>query len=218
MFSFNVLLLVGTLVCLFAAPSSNMIVREASKLDTDGPVESNVTSARTLPKLIPTFPSSKSRETLTKRFGTKILQQIESFRSTWFKLDAEKPTFVPTVNQMVWFSALVNVPTTRGRRKRSFSTRKEYRQLTCQQRNRFHSAVKALKTSLIDGVSQYDIFVQFHHPSMAPAAHGGAGKSYSKYSLSYKSHCSCLSCIVFDNIYSFIIMINEDFSGLFSVS
>ena len=180
MSSLNVLLLVGTLVCLFAAPSLNMIVRETSKLDTDGLVKANGTSVRTLPKLLPTFPSSESRETLKKRFGTKILQEIESFRSTWFKLDAEKPTFVPTVNQMVWFSALVNVPTTRGRKKRSFSTRKEYRQLSCQQITRFHNAVKALKNSLIDGVSQYDIFVQFHHPSMAPAAHGGAGKFISK--------------------------------------
>ena len=156
----KVLLLSGILVCLFAEPSLS------SK-----PV-------RKLPKLKPTFASSVSKEKLTKRFGQKILHQIENFRSTWFKMDAEKPTYVPTVNQYVWFSALMKVPTTtRGRNKRSFSTRKEYRQLTCQQRTRFHNAVKALKNSLIDGVSQYDIFVQFHHPSLAPAAHGGAGKS-----------------------------------------
>ena len=157
MFSLKVLLFIGILVCSFAEDS----------LSSEPVVK--------LPKLKPTFPSSRGK--LMKRFGEKILHQIDNFRSTWFKLDAEKPAFVPTVNQYVWFSALVNVPTIkRGRKKRSYSTRKEYRQLTCQQRIRFHNAVKALKDNLIDGVSQYDIFVQFHHPSMAPAAHGGAGK------------------------------------------
>ena len=52
--------------------------------------------------------------------------------------------------------------------------RKEYRMMTDFERNRFHDALNQMKTTLIDGISQYDIIVLNHGVNVAPGAHFGA--------------------------------------------
>lgn len=52
-------------------------------------------------------------------------------------------------------------------------TRKEYRTLTDDERKAFHAVLNALKTTEIDGVSKYNLLVEYHAPATSPAAHFG---------------------------------------------
>ena len=42
------------------------------------------------------------------------------------------------------------------------------------ERRRFHDALLNMKLSMVGNVSQYDLFVHFHHPDWAPGAYRGA--------------------------------------------
>lgn len=52
-------------------------------------------------------------------------------------------------------------------------TRKEYRTLTEEERKAFHAALNAVKTKEIDGVSRYNLLVEYHAPAASPSAHWG---------------------------------------------
>ena len=51
--------------------------------------------------------------------------------------------------------------------------RKEYRSLSDDERHRFHTAVRELKNSRMDGKRKYDVFVGYHQANMAPGGHFG---------------------------------------------
>lgn len=54
--------------------------------------------------------------------------------------------------------------------------RKEYRTLTTEERQRFHTTIIKMKTSVIDpemGTNRYDVFTMQHRSTSAPGAHGG---------------------------------------------
>ena len=53
-------------------------------------------------------------------------------------------------------------------------TRKEYRQLSDQERNNFHAALNAMKSNSVGGISEYDIFASKHIGANSPGAHRGA--------------------------------------------
>ena len=52
--------------------------------------------------------------------------------------------------------------------------RQEIRALSDADRESFHSAMNQLKSEMMDGISKYDLFVNFHRATMAPGAHFGA--------------------------------------------
>ena len=121
-------------------------------------------------------PSGRYGQNRTLALGMCTYIQISYERS--------KNLHRPTAAQIKWFESL-GQPTTPGkggRRRRRRDTpgapgppkRKEYRTLNLEERARFHSAVRALKSTLVDGVNQYDILVGYHLPGTpSRPQHGG---------------------------------------------
>ena len=114
----------------------------------------------------------------------------EWLMADWFNDDSHPPAeeFL-TERQQFWFHSL-GYAGAFNRRSSSFSVdgenvdgrrlwepnclRKEYRTLTDEERTRYHDAFNAMKSTMIDNMSEYDIFVTYHWFPNAPAAHGGA--------------------------------------------
>uniref|UniRef100_A0A915I8K9 Apple domain-containing protein n=1 Tax=Romanomermis culicivorax TaxID=13658 RepID=A0A915I8K9_ROMCU len=59
------------------------------------------------------------------------------------------------------------------RRNSKLLLRKEYRMFSDDEREKFHEAMNALKSDLIDNYSKYDILTTAHTPNLAPGAHFG---------------------------------------------
>ncbi|VDP12492.1 unnamed protein product [Soboliphyme baturini] len=102
-------------------------------------------------------------------------------------LQVELPSNYMTKNDLTWLRhfgecddvfTCLNVEGRKGRQTRDMgtgrATRKEYRMLTDEERNRFHNAIIRFKNHYVGGRSRYDIFLTFHMAHRSPAAHFGA--------------------------------------------
>ena len=92
--------------------------------------------------------------------------------------------FEPTENQLSYWNYIggqkIETSHNRRRRKRQSDVtadrrdvRRDYRTLSDVDRASFHAALNGIKSTLIDGMSIYDLFVAFHQANMAPGAHFG---------------------------------------------
>lgn len=75
--------------------------------------------------------------------------------------------------QLEWWSSLSLASVRNRSTPLSKIVRKEYRQLTDDERNRFHKGLQYLKETKIGNLSRYDIFTRMHQFVHAPGAHSG---------------------------------------------
>ena len=100
---------------------------------------------------------------------------ICSMYDDWSRRMQNGSHWQPTKKQKKWFENLGL--RTEGRRKRrqaqGKAIRREYRMMTDAQRDAYHRAINTLKNTYVDGMNRYDVFVNYHQPDQAPAAHFG---------------------------------------------
>ncbi|KAK2174714.1 hypothetical protein NP493_782g01049 [Ridgeia piscesae] len=126
-----------------------------------------------------------------KQYSARQLEQLKQAKAGWASTKYQKVELTPL--QTAWFKSLgapaVNKSVSLGKYQgytaagstQCFGpvlTRKEYRQLTREERRRFHNALNKMKCTFPDPaspVSEYDIFVRMHRCGEAPGAHFGAG-------------------------------------------
>ena len=101
------------------------------------------------------------------------------YRQWGSSMTSGQSSWRPTTNQKRWFDSLGAKHNGGGHRsKRQAPTnqravRKEYRSLTDHEREKLHQALNAMKSTMVDGMSMYDVIVMNHAAYRAPAAHFG---------------------------------------------
>ncbi|KAI0221242.1 Tyrosinase [Lamellibrachia satsuma] len=137
-------------------------------------------------------PLAKTRPIVkAKVYSAKQLEQIRRAKEGWVSNKYQRVELTPL--QTAWFKSLGEPAANKSEKlgksqgytaagsSQCFGpvlTRKEYRQLTREERRRFHNALNKMKCSYPDPtsrVSEYDIFVRYHRCAEAPGAHFGAG-------------------------------------------